>query len=66
MLASTKCYKRKCKFYQGVYQSDGTEETEVVICLAYPEGIPGEIAYGDDEHLKVREDQDNEIVFEKK
>jgi len=64
MIAPPKCYDRNCKHYLGVDQPDGTEMTERVICEAYPEGIPGEIAYGTYPHLKVREDQDNEIVFE--
>jgi hypothetical protein len=32
--------------------------------VAYLEGIPEDIAYGDDLHLVVRDDQDNAIVYE--
>ena len=65
MIIEPNCYKRKCKHYLGVIQPDGTELSEVNNCEAYPKGIPFDIAYGKDDHLKVREDQDNEIVFEK-
>ena len=60
-----KCFDRKCKHYIGVIQPDGTEMTERNACEAYPDGIPADIAYGKDKHLTVREDQDNDIVFEK-
>lgn len=65
MLAEPQCFKRKCKNYLGVLQPDGTEMTETNYCKAFPTGIPSQIAYGDDEHLEVRKDQENEIVFEK-
>ena len=57
--------KRNCVYYIGISQPDGVESTEVPICEAYPKGIPDDIAYGEDLHLEVRDDQDNEIVFEK-
>lgn len=65
MLAPSRCERRNCKHLRGWKQPDGTEESEVVVCAAYPNGIPPEIAYGEDLHLKVREDQDNELVYEK-
>jgi hypothetical protein len=65
-LYTPNCYTRGCKHFLGVSQSDGTEATEYVYCLAYPKGIPNDIAYGDAQHLKVREDQNNDIVFEEK
>ena len=65
MLAEPNCYKRSCKHYLGVIQPDGTELSETNYCKAYPDGIPSAIAYGKDKHLKVRDDQDNDIVFEK-
>ena len=34
-------------------------------CLAYPDRIPEDIVFGKDKHLQVRDDQDNEIVYEK-
>lgn len=65
MLAEAKCYSRHCKYYKGIIQPDGTEMTEVNYCAAFPDGIPYEIAYGDDTHSKPIKDQGNEIVFEK-
>jgi len=64
MIAAPSCFNRKCKHYLGVIQPDGTELTERHFCHAYPEGIPEDIVDGTDKHLTVREDQDNEIVFE--
>ena len=29
-----------------------SEESEVVFCKAFPDGIPNEIAYGDNPHLE--------------
>ena len=65
MLAEPKCWTRKCKHYIGVIQPDGTERTETNSCKAFPEGIPAEIAYGDNLHLKPLPDQGNDKVFEK-
>ena len=64
MLLEPKCSKRKCKHFIGVLQSDGTELTEKVVCEAYPKGIPDDIAYGNDLHTEIRDDQENEIIFE--
>ncbi len=64
MIAEPRCSERNCKWYLGTWQPDGTELDERVICVAYPEGIPHDIAYGDDDHLEVRDDQKNETVFE--
>lgn len=58
------CSKRDCKHFIGVDQPDGTEQTERVICEAFPEGIPDVIAYGDNLHLKPFEG-DGGIQFEK-
>jgi len=65
MISEPNCHKRNCKYFLGVRQPNGTEETEFVYCLAFPEGIPEEIAYGDDKHLEPLSDQGNTIVFEK-
>lgn len=64
MLLTPNCYIRNCKYFQGAKRLGITEDTEVVYCDAYPQGIPSDIAYGDDLHLEVREDQDNNIVYE--
>lgn len=65
MIAESNCSKRKCKHFLGVIQANGTEMTETVNCMAYPQGIPTELAYGCDKHLVVRPDQKNNFVFEK-
>jgi len=64
MLPEPNCNKRRCIHYLGVIQPDGTEESEVNYCEAFPEGISDEIAYGENKHLKPLKDQKNEIVYE--
>lgn len=65
MISTPNCYKRGCVQNLRVIQPDGTEMTERPACDAYPDGIPSDIAYGPDQHLEVRSDQDNEIIFKK-
>jgi len=65
MLIEPKCYTRRCKHFLGVVQLDDTEKTEVNYCDAFPEGIPEDIAYGDNLHKTPTDDQLNEIVYEK-
>lgn len=64
MLPIPNCWERGCKHFEGAHQPDGTEESEVVVCKAFPEGIPNEIAYGDDLHLKPWDSQKNNLTFE--
>ncbi len=64
MITEPNCRKRGCSHYIGII-NDGDETTERPACEAFRNGIPADIAYGDDKHRKVRDDQDNEIVFEK-
>lgn len=66
MIFPGKCYDRKCKHWIGVQQPDGTEASERIVCMAYPNGIPRDIWEGLDLHLAVRSDQQNSIVFEKR
>ena len=67
MLAEPQCSKRKCKHFIGV-KSDSTEmepeKNERVVCEAFPDGIPAEIAYGRNKHLKPFPG-DNGIQYEK-
>jgi len=65
MLATCKCYTRQCRNYQGIIQPDGTEMSETNSCLAFMEGIPDDIAYGDNPHDKPTKEQVNVVVFEK-
>ena len=66
MLAEPECFKRRCKHFEGVKYLGEGEETEVVYCKAFPNGIPTEIAYGKNKHTKVHEDQKNKIIFKYK
>jgi hypothetical protein len=59
------CWKRKCKHYLGIIQPDGTELTERNACKAFPDGIPYEIAYGDNKHEIMIEGQERDYVFER-
>jgi len=65
MLVEPKCFERDCKHYLGIIQPDDTEMTETNYCEAFPDGIPFEIAYGDNDHTDPFEG-DNGIQFEKK
>ena len=65
-LAEPTCWTRKCKHFQGVGGPDDTEVGEYVYCKAFPDGIPGEIAYGNNKHEKPLPGQGNEIVYERK
>jgi hypothetical protein len=64
MIIESNCSKRGCIHYIGVYQADGTEQTECHSCKAFLTGIPISIAYGRNQHLTPLEDQLNDIVFE--
>jgi len=66
MLGEPKCYTRNCTHFQGV-KSDATddepEKNERNVCDAFPDGIPNEIAYGDNPHTGPVEG-DNGITYE--
>lgn len=64
MLKEPRCFTRRCRHFIGVDQPDGTELTERVICAAFPSGIPAEIAYGDNLHLRAFSG-DHGILYEK-
>jgi len=64
-LPEPKCFSRKCRHYRGVLWLGDEESTEVNVCAAFPEGIPDEIAYGENPHTKPFQG-DNGIQFEKK
>lgn len=65
MIMAPKCYERRCRHYIGVAQPDGTEESEMNVCRAFPRGIPEDIEDGRDLHRQVRADQTNDIVYER-
>ena len=66
MLPTPKCFsdKRKCIHFLGVKQVDGTEESEILVCKAFPDGIPNDIAFGDDSHKEAKKGQKGDYVFE--
>ena len=65
MLEEPKCSKRNCKHLEGVEWLGEEEATEIITCVAFPKGIPIEIAYGKDLHLTPRPDQGNDVAYEK-
>jgi len=58
------CSIRNCRHFIGVEQPDGTEESEIVVCAAFPQGIPDDIAYGKNKHMTRYKGQSNDIVYE--
>ncbi len=64
MIEQPRCHARRCEHFRGVSQPDGTEESEKVVCTAFPKGIPREIAFGGNPHYYPLPGQGNKIVFE--
>lgn len=64
-LQEPRCLQRNCIQFQGATWLGRTEKSEVVFCNAFPEGIPNDIAYGDNLHLAPIKKQGNTITFEK-
>ena len=64
MLAIPRCFERECVHFKGVLQPDGTEMTEVNYCRAFPNGIPDDIAYGENLHLELHPKQTTSYVYE--
>ena len=62
MMREPKCWPRACAHFIGI-RNDCDETTERVCCEAYPDGIPNEIAYGNDQHLELRGDEVRDLVF---
>ena len=67
MLIIPQCYFNKCEHYLGTENKSEPfdESKEFNCCEAFPEGIPDEIAYGDNDHTKPF-NGDNGIQFSKK
>lgn len=66
MMPEPICVMRKCRHYQGVKWFGDSEETENHICAAFPEGIPEDITYGPDRHMRAdfRQPEGNFIKYE--
>ena len=45
-------------------KNDGDEQTERNYCKAFPDGIPEEIAYGNNKHYTIHPKQKNDIIYE--
>lgn len=68
MLAEPECFKRQCVYFRGVTWLGRQESSEVNFCNAFSAdvgGIPEDIAYGDNLHLRPKKGQGNDITFEK-
>ena len=65
MLTEPRCFTRRCKHYMGVHSRTKATESEILVCKAFPEGIPDEIAYGTNDHVKPLKDQKNTLVYER-
>ena len=63
MIREPRCFTRQCKHFLGVNNVD-QEVNQLVVCKAFPDGIPDEIAYGNDLHLESVEG-DHSIQYEK-
>lgn len=69
MLAEPECYKRDCIHLTGIINDgvDGDPEAgERVACRAFPDGIPQNIAYGDNKHLEKVKGQTGDFVYTKR
>lgn len=62
MLDEPRCSERRCAHYQGIRSFSKTHH--VPYCVAFPEGIPNEIAYGDNLHT-VHYEGDRGILYER-
>lgn len=62
-LQEPRCFARNCKHFDGIRERK--ENDHIVVCPAYPDGIPDRIAYGTELHLTVQEDQVGKIVYER-
>ena len=65
MLRRSKCFQRRCKWFKGIKQDNKDERTERYVCQAFPDGIPGEVSWGDNLHSKVLRGQQGSYVYEK-
>jgi hypothetical protein len=68
MIEEPKCWARRCRHFIGIKSDnesdENPEENERNFCKAFPDGIPDEIAYGDNLHTIPYPGQGNEIVYE--
>ena len=65
MFSACSCFKRMCKHFEGIMESNGPERPGKHICKAFPEGIPDEILSGRNEHSVSMPGQDNIEIYER-
>lgn len=64
LIHESKCDVRSCRHYLGVAYVGEGEAGERHVCAAFPDGIPDEIAFGNNKHLKPYPG-DHGIIYEK-
>ena len=53
MIEEPKCFTRDCKYFKGIKEIGGEgEKFERPVCDAFPKGIPKDITFGQNLHLK--------------
>ena len=65
MIATPRCYERRCVHLSGVLQVSGDERGERPYCPAFPSGIPADIAHGDNLHETIDPRQVGDVVYQK-
>ena len=50
MIPEPNCSIRRCRHFTGVKSVAVDTDADVPVCPAFPNGIPTEIAYGNDKH----------------
>ena len=65
MRAEPRCSIRHCTHLLGILQDDMEERGERPYCVAFPTGIPDEIAYGSELHLTKFTGQVGNFVYTK-
>jgi len=61
-MVQVQCWSRKCRWFVGIAQQGGPE---ISLCGAFPDGIPKEIAYGENTHGRIITGQAKPYVYEK-
>ncbi len=59
-----KCIKRSCRHVLGIKEFKGSPVPKLY-CKAFPNGIPYEIANGNNRHYEPFSGQGNDVVYEK-
>ncbi len=64
-IEEAKCFNRECLHLLGIKLMEGKGLVPQYFCEAFSNGIPEEIAYGNNLHKVPFEGQKNKIVFKK-